>query len=165
MADVYIGLGSNLDNPRAHIARAVAELASLTKTQLISCSALYSSHAIGPGEQPDYINAVALINTELTPLDLLDSLQSLEQAHNRIRIEHWGPRTLDLDILLFDQQIIAHERLQVPHPNMKQRNFVLYPLADITPSLVLPCGTPLSELLAKSPPTGLERIKNEGASA
>ncbi len=165
MTDVYIGLGSNLDNPRARIARAINELASLTKTQLITCSALYSSQAVGPGDQPDYVNAVALLDTELTPLDLLEKLQAIELAHNRIRIEHWGPRTLDLDILLFDQQIIATERLQVPHPYMKQRNFVLYPLADINPNLVLPCGTPLSQLLADSPLTGLERIKNQGASA
>ncbi len=165
MTHAYIGLGSNLDTPRGHIARALDELASLPYTKLITCSALYSSHAVGPGNQPNYINAVALINTELTPLQLLDRLQSIEQAHRRIRIEHWGPRTLDLDILLFDKQIITNERLQIPHPHMKQRNFVLYPLADITPNLILPCGTPLSELLVTCPHTGLERIKNEGASA
>lgn len=165
MTHAYIGLGSNLDTPRAHIARAFSELAKLPSTELLAGSELYSSHAIGPENQPDYINAVALINTELTPLKLLDALQSIEHAHNRIRIQHWGPRTLDLDILLFDNQIIMNERLQIPHPQIKQRNFVLYPLADITPNLILPCGTPLSELLANSPDIGLKRIKNEGASA
>ncbi len=164
MTHAYIGLGSNLDNPGAHITRAFDELAKLPLSQLTTCSARYSSRAIGPGEQPDYINAVALINTELTPLKLLDELQAIEQIHQRVRIEHWGPRTLDLDILLLDNQIISSKRLQVPHPYLAQRNFVLYPLADIAPNLILPCGTPLSELLANSSHDGLERLKNEGAS-
>lgn len=159
MTYVYIGLGSNLGDSPAHIARAFDELAGLPITELMARSALYTSTALGPGNQPDYINAVALINTTLTPLQLLDRLQSVEEAHNRIRTERWGPRTLDLDILLFDKQIISTERLQVPHPHMKQRNFVLYPLANITPDLILPCGTPLSELLANSPEAGLKRIK------
>lgn len=164
MAHAYIGLGSNLDNPRAHIERALVELTNLPDSQLIIYSALYSSHAIGPGKQPDYINAVALLNTGLTPLQLLDELQAIEQVHQRVRIEHWGPRTLDLDLLLFDNQIITSERLCVPHPGLTQRNFVLYPLADIAPHLILPGGMPLSDLIASSSEEGLQRIKNEGVS-
>lgn len=159
MTLAYIGLGSNLDNPREHIERALTELAAIPDSQPMACSALYRSKAVGPGDQPDYINAVALLNTALTPPDLLDALQEIEQAHQRLRLQHWGPRTLDLDILLLDQQTISSERLKVPHPYLTQRNFVLYPLADIAPDLVLPCGTPLIELLANSPLDGLERLE------
>jgi len=158
MTLAYIGLGSNLDNPREHVERALIELAALPNSQRLASSALYRSTAVGPGDQPDYINAAVLIDTTLTPLELLDNLQTIEQVHQRVRIEHWGPRTLDLDILLLDQQIIHSERLNVPHPYLTQRNFVLYPLADIAPNLVLPCGTPLTELLATCPQDGLERL-------
>jgi 2-amino-4-hydroxy-6-hydroxymethyldihydropteridine diphosphokinase len=158
MARAYIGLGSNLNKPRAQLESAWVELAGLGHCTLVARSRLYRSRAIGPGNQPDYINAVALIETELTPLDLLDALQILENAHQRIRIEHWGPRTLDLDLLLYDNQTMAHERLKVPHPYLTKRNFVLYPLADIAPELVLPCGTTLTELLAAIPPDGLELL-------
>jgi 2-amino-4-hydroxy-6-hydroxymethyldihydropteridine diphosphokinase len=155
----YIGLGSNLANPRAQVEQAFAELARLPNSTLIAISALYSSSAVGPGEQPDYVNAAALLQTELTPLVLLDALQEIEQAHRRVRIEHWGPRTLDLDILLLDQQTIDSERLKVPHPSLAQRNFVLYPLADIAPDLHLPNGSSLQELIAQCPRTGLARLE------
>jgi 2-amino-4-hydroxy-6-hydroxymethyldihydropteridine diphosphokinase len=157
--NAYVGLGSNLENPRIQVEQAFSELANIEKTELIGRSRLYRSRAIGPGEQPDYINAVALLSTELTPLELLDALQAIEQAHRRIRIEHWGTRTLDLDILLLDNQIIDSERLKVPHPYLSQRNFVLYPLADIAPNLILPNGIALTELLAKCPRDGLEPIE------
>lgn len=155
----YIGLGSNLANPLAQVEQAFAELAELPHSALVARSALYSSTAVGPGEQPDYVNAVALLETELAPVELLDALQAIEQSHQRVRIEHWGPRTLDLDILLLDQQIIDSERLKVPHPYLTQRNFVLYPLADITPDLHLPDGRKLHELLAQCPRDGLARLE------
>ncbi len=158
MALAYIGLGSNLAQPLAQVQTALNELATIPLTQLRAQSALYRSRAIGPGEQPDYINAVALLETQLEPLALLDALQAIEQTHQRVRIEHWGPRTLDLDVLLIDSQVIVSERLTVPHPYLTQRNFVLYPLADITPSLQLPCGTALTQLLAECPLDGLERL-------
>lgn len=155
----YIGLGSNLANPRAQVAQALLELAALPQSRLVASSPLYRSAPIGPGEQPDYVNAVALLETSLAPLALLDALQAIEQNHDRVRIEHWGPRTLDLDILLLDQQIIASDRLKVPHPYLTQRNFVLYPLADITPELQLPDGTSLQALLAQCPRAGLAPIE------
>lgn len=158
MALAYIGLGSNLADPLAQVQQAFSELATIPNTQMRARSALYRSRAIGPGDQPDYINAVALLETQLEPLVLLDALQAIEQAHQRVRIEHWGPRTLDLDVLLMDNQVIASERLTVPHPYLTQRNFVLYPLADISPNLLLPCGTALTQLLAQCPPNGLERL-------
>lgn len=155
----YIGLGSNLANPRAQVEQAFAELATLPNSKLLATSAFYSSIAVGPGEQPDYVNAAALLQTELTPLALLDALQEIEQAHRRVRIELWGPRTLDLDILLLDQQTIDSERLKVPHPYLTQRNFVLYPLADIAPDLHLPNGSSLQELIAQCPRAGLARLE------
>lgn len=155
----YIGLGSNLANPRAQVEQALAELAELPHSTLIARSSLYGSTAIGPGEQPNYVNAVALLQTELAPLALLDALQAIEQSHQRVRIEHWGPRTLDLDILLLDQQTIDSARLKVPHPYLPQRNFVLYPLSDITPDLQLPDGRGLQELLAQCPRDGLVRLE------
>lgn len=155
----YIGLGSNLENPRAQVELAFTELAALPDCELLAKSALYSSTAIGPGEQPDYVNAAGLLQTELTPLALLDALQAIEQSHRRVRIEHWGPRTLDLDILLLDQQTIDSERLKVPHPYLTQRNFVLYPLADIAPELHLPDGRSLQELIALCPRDGLARLE------
>ena len=162
MALAYVGLGSNLEDPRTQVLRAFDELAALPHTQLTAHSALYSSKAVGP-EQPDYINAVALIDTQLDPLALLDNLQALEQAHQRVRIQHWGPRTLDLDLLLYDRQIINHARLSVPHPYLTQRNFVLYPLADISPNLHLPNGSALAELLAHCPADGLVRLPSAAA--
>jgi len=160
MALAYIGLGSNLEEPLAQVQRAFTELARIPDTALLARSAIYSSHAVGP-EQPDYINAVALLDTQLAPLALLDALQALEQAHQRVRIQHWGPRTLDLDLLLYGDQIIAEERLTVPHPYLTQRSFVLYPLADITPTLHLPDGTALADLLGRCPADGLLRLPSQ----
>jgi 2-amino-4-hydroxy-6-hydroxymethyldihydropteridine diphosphokinase len=159
MALAYIGLGSNLEDPLAQVTGAFVELAELPLTSLLARSSLYSSHAVGP-EQPDYINAVALLDTQLAPLALLDALQAIEQAHQRVRIQHWGPRTLDLDLLLYSDQVIDEERLTVPHPYLTQRSFVLYPLADITPNLHLPDGTPLADLLSRCPADGLLRLSS-----
>lgn len=157
MALAYIGLGSNLESPLAQVTRAFDELADLPGTRLLARSAIYSSRAIGPA-QPDFTNAVALLDTQLAPLSLLDALLAIEQTHQRLRSQHWGPRTLDLDLLLYGDQTISMERLKVPHPYLTQRNFVLYPLADITPTLRLPDGTPLAELLSRCPADGLVRL-------
>ena len=158
-ATVYIGLGSNLDNPRAQVEQAITELTQLPVTRLEAVSPLYRSHPVGPA-QPDYINAVARLATRLTPLALLDQLQALEQRHQRVRREYWGPRTLDLDILLYGAEVIDEPRLRVPHPFMTRRNFVLYPLAAIAPELVLPGGESIAALLRQCPPDGLHRLEN-----
>lgn len=157
MVLAYVGLGSNLEDPLEQINRAFGELGNLPATQLVARSALYQSRAIGP-EQPDYINAVALLETSLEPLALLDSLQAIEQAHRRVRLQHWGPRTLDLDLLLYGDETIQHPRLGVPHPYLTQRAFVLYPLADIDPNLQLPDGQPLQALINQCPFEGLVRL-------
>lgn len=156
----YIGIGSNLADPQQQVSRALQELAAIPGTRLLQASPWYRSTAVGPGEQPDYINGVALLETSLDAHALLDQLQAIEQAHERVREIRWGPRTLDLDLLLYGNDIIATERLSVPHPFLTQRNFVLYPLADIAPQLTLPSGNSLASLLANCPPEGLSQIQN-----
>jgi 2-amino-4-hydroxy-6-hydroxymethyldihydropteridine diphosphokinase len=111
---------------------------------------------MGPQNQPDYINAVVSIKTKLPPIELLNATQAIELEHGRVRKEErWGPRTLDLDILLYGEEVIDSERLIVPHYGMKNREFVLYPLAEIAPDLKLPDGTELSSLLKKVDKNGL----------
>lgn len=156
----YIALGSNLDDPQRHVTQALDELAQLPSGELLGASRLYQSKPVGP-PQPDYINAVVCLRTTLEPLALLDQLQALEQSHRRVRLEHWGPRTLDLDLLLYGDQVIQLPRLQVPHPAMAERAFVLYPLAEVEPALTLPSGTSLESLLAKCPFEGLTPLTSE----
>ncbi len=158
MAICYIGLGSNLEDPRLQVSDALVELREIPNTELLSHSLLYRSDPVGPPGQPDYINAVAKLDTSLEPEELLDALQAIEQAHQRVRIEHWGPRTLDLDLLLYANDQIDTERLKVPHPFMTERSFVLYPLAEIEPNLVLPKGDHLSDILVHCPMGTLEPI-------
>lgn len=149
MSLVYIGLGANLDQPQQQLEQAFIELAQLPNSKLISQSSLYHSKPVGPQDQPDYVNAIALLETELSPLELLDALQQLEQNHGRIRKRHWGERTLDLDIILIDDLVINSERLIVPHPFAQQRSFVVYPLFEITPTLSFPNGKSLEQLLTE----------------
>ena len=154
----YIGVGSNLGDPICQIRQALEELKLLPQSQLLLTSSLYASKPMGPQDQPDYVNAVALIETSLDPIELLDALQQLEQDHQRVRDRRWGPRTLDLDILLYDQQCIDHPRLTVPHVGMHERNFVLYPLAEISPQLRLPNNTDLQTLLDNCPLADLIKL-------
>ncbi|WP_019675976.1 2-amino-4-hydroxy-6-hydroxymethyldihydropteridine diphosphokinase [Arsukibacterium perlucidum] len=157
--EVYLGLGANLANPAAQLQNAVAALNQLPQSSLLAVSSLYCSRPMGPQDQPDYVNAVAKISTTLPPLALLDALQQIEQLQGRQRkAERWGPRSLDLDILLYANQTITSERLTVPHYGLAQREFVLYPLAEIAPQLTLPCGTPLKALLSKVPVNGLQKL-------
>lgn len=148
MITIYIAIGSNLADPATQANNAIEALKGLPKSQFIQASALYSSAPMGPQDQPDYINAVVKLKTELSPIELLDLTQAIELKHGRVRKdERWGPRTLDLDILLYGNQTIQNERLTIPHYGMKERAFVLYPLAEIAPDLILPDGTELQHLL------------------
>jgi 2-amino-4-hydroxy-6-hydroxymethyldihydropteridine diphosphokinase len=148
MTIAYIAVGSNLSDPVSQANLAIESLKTLPKSKFVQASSLYSSSPMGPQDQPDYINAVVCIQTELTPLELLDCTQAIEQEQGRVRKEErWGPRTLDLDIVLFGNEVIDSERLTVPHYGMKEREFVLYPLAEIAPNLSLPDGTKLQDLL------------------
>lgn len=158
MIRCFVGLGSNLEDPIYQVSRALVELAELPHSKLVSQSRLYRSDPVGPAGQPDYINAVAELETQLDPHALLDQLQAIEQLHQRKRLEHWGPRTLDLDLLLYGDQQIASERLNVPHPFLTQREFVLYPLAEIAAQLRLPSGINISALLAKCPMGSLQVV-------
>lgn len=154
----YIGLGSNLDAPLRQVQQALNELNALPQTQLVRASSLYRSRAVGPGDQPDYINAVAQLATQLAPEPLLDALQAIEQAHQRQRLVRWGPRTLDLDILLYDDTTIASARLSVPHPYLTARNFVLLPLLEIAPELRLANGTSIATLALSCGEEGLIKL-------
>ncbi|WP_220812194.1 2-amino-4-hydroxy-6-hydroxymethyldihydropteridine diphosphokinase [Pseudomonas paralcaligenes] len=160
MERVYLGLGSNLAEPLRQLRDALAAIAELPCSQLAAVSSFYASDPLGPPDQPRYANAVAALDTELAPLELLDSLQHIEREQGRVRkAERWGPRTLDLDILLFGERLLAEERLTVPHYHMHARAFVLYPLAEIAPAdLQLPDGRTLSALLTACPYAGLERL-------
>lgn len=156
MHDVYIGIGSNLENPGQQIQDAVDALKNILDTRLIAVSSLYASKPMGPQDQPDYMNAVAHIQTNLPPLTLLDTLQAIELGSGRVRKdERWGARVLDLDILLFADQVIDNERLTVPHYGMKVREFVIYPLSEINSSLSLPDGTSVKQLQSSIPKNDL----------
>ncbi|MDD2046832.1 2-amino-4-hydroxy-6-hydroxymethyldihydropteridine diphosphokinase [Pseudomonas putida] len=158
MERVYIGLGSNLDEPQEQLRSAINALRDLPGTTLAAVSAFYSSESLSPG-QPRYTNAVAALDTALAPLDLLDGLQAIEAAQGRERKERWGPRTLDLDILLYGDQLIDIPRLKVPHYHMQARPFVLYPLAELVPAdFLLADQRSLAQLLADCPFVGLERL-------
>ncbi len=159
LVDVFIGLGSNLDHPERQIRRALEGLAALPGVALAQTSPLYLSDPLGPPGQPDYVNAVAALRTDLDPLPLLDQLQAIEDQHGRERHERWGARTLDLDLLLFGQREIRHPRLTVPHPRLFERRFVLQPLADVAPELSLPDGRRIVDLLATCPPWGMKRLR------
>ena len=154
-------MGSNLAAPQQQLRSAVEALAKLPGTQLAGVSAFYQSDSLLPG-QPRYTNAVAALDSDLAPLDLLDALQAIENDQGRERLERWGPRTLDLDILLFGDRLIDEPRLKVPHYQMHVRAFVLYPLAELAPgTLQLPDGRRLSDLLTACPFVGLERLPQE----
>ncbi|MCO8164013.1 2-amino-4-hydroxy-6-hydroxymethyldihydropteridine diphosphokinase [Pseudomonas sp. 21LCFQ010] len=153
----YIGMGSNLADPAAQLRNALEAMARLPDTRLAGVSSFYVSDSLLPG-QPRYTNAVAALDTDLAPLQLLDALQAIELDQGRERLERWGPRTLDLDILLFGKQLIDVPRLQVPHYHMQARAFVLYPLAELDADLQLPDGRRLDQMLAACPFEGLERL-------
>ncbi|GIU48889.1 MULTISPECIES: 2-amino-4-hydroxy-6-hydroxymethyldihydropteridine diphosphokinase [Shewanella] len=146
---VYVALGANLNEPVQQIHDAVLALKSIALDSAVTVSPLYRSVPMGDVAQPDYVNGVAQFNTELKPLALLDALQEIENTQGRVREVRWGPRTLDLDILLYGKQIIDEPRLSVPHYGMKQRSFVLIPLADINQELILPCNTELTSLITR----------------
>ncbi|RBH33911.1 2-amino-4-hydroxy-6-hydroxymethyldihydropteridine diphosphokinase, partial [Pseudomonas sp. MWU13-2860] len=145
----------NLADPAEQLRSALNALGQLPQTALAGVSAFYQSDSLLPG-QPRYTNAVAALDSDLAPLDLLDALQAIENDQGRKRLERWGPRTLDLDILLFGDHLIDEPRLKVPHYQIQERAFVLYPLAELAPAdLRLADGRTLADLLAACPFVGL----------
>ncbi|OOO02648.1 MAG: 2-amino-4-hydroxy-6-hydroxymethyldihydropteridine pyrophosphokinase [Chromatiales bacterium USCg_Taylor] len=154
----YIGLGSNLADPSAQVTQGILAIARLPETRIIAQSSFYRSAPMGPPDQPDYINAVTAIETAQTAYDLLASLQAVEARHGRARGLHWGPRTLDIDILLYGAERITGLDLTVPHPGLSERAFVLYPLYEIAPDLEIPGLGPLAGLLRRCEWRGIERL-------
>jgi 2-amino-4-hydroxy-6-hydroxymethyldihydropteridine diphosphokinase len=154
----YVGIGSNLDNPVDQVRRAVTALRKMPATDRVVCSPLYRSEPLGPPGQPEYVNAVACLETGMNPRALLAALQAIERRHVRVRAERWGPRTLDLDMLLYGTWTQDNADLTLPHPRMHERAFVLYPLHDIAPELSVPGRGRLRTLLESCPPLGLERL-------
>ncbi len=142
MADVqaWVGLGANLGDAAAAVATAITALDALPTTRLLQASSLYATPAWGNEDQPPFVNAVARISTALAPLELLQALQDIETRGGRVRdpAVHWGPRLLDLDLLLYGEAVLELPGLQVPHPYMHQRAFVLVPLAELAPDLAIP---------------------------
>lgn len=157
--EAYIGLGSNLDNPQSQLKNAYKAIEQISATTIAAASSLYQTKPLGPQDQPDFVNAVICIQTALPALDLLCELQQIENNQGRIRQrERWGPRTLDLDLLLYGKDTIDHPQLTVPHAEMRNRSFVLYPLYEISPNLIMPDKMPLQSLLDKCPQDGLQLI-------
>lgn len=149
MKPVWLALGSNLADPLQQVQNALDALAAIPQTRVVAVSSFYRTPPYGPQDQPDYLNAVVELATALQPDALLDHTQHVEQEQGRVRKDHrWGPRTLDLDILLFDRQTLASDRLTVPHYDMHNRAFMLVPLLEIAPAITLPNGTPVASLLA-----------------
>lgn len=151
----YVGIGSNLDGPERQVQAAFAALEQLPDSAFFSRSGLWRSAPMGPADQPDYVNAVAAFVTRLEPLDLLQRLQAIEKAAGRQRgRERWGPRTLDLDLLVLGALVVDRPGLTLPHPRIAERNFVLLPLAEIAPSLKVPRQGTVARLL-----TGVGRTR------
>ena len=155
----YVALGSNLDDPREQVERALAALAGLPDTRLVLRSSLYRTRPFGPVQQPDFVNAAAGLLTRLDPAGLLAQLKALEAQLGRERpVVRWGPRRIDLDLLVHSVARIAEPDLEVPHPGIADRAFVLVPLAEFAPDLVVPGRGRVRDLLARVDSTGLERL-------
>ncbi len=155
----YLGLGSNLANPALQITSARIAIAAIAGVEERAFSSLYRSLPMGPQDQPDYVNAVMCIATSLPPMDLLHKLQLIENDQGRVRkTERWGARTLDLDVLVYGEQMIELPDLIVPHVGICDRAFVLYPLYEISPELLIPGKGNIADLLAQCPMNGLKRL-------
>jgi 2-amino-4-hydroxy-6-hydroxymethyldihydropteridine diphosphokinase len=156
----YLGLGANLDDPARQVRRAFDELAALPASRLVSRSPLYKSPPLGPPDQPDYVNAVAVLETTLSPLELLAGLRAIEVRHGRKRDgSRWGPRSLDLDILLYGDLVLESPELRLPHPGLHERAFVLYPLYDVAPELEIPGRGDVRGLRARLDAPRIERME------
>lgn len=158
----YIGLGSNLDDPAAQLRAAAVELAALPDTRLAACSSLYASAPVGFRDQPDFVNAVCRLDTALAPERLMHELLAIERRRGRVRDRPGGPRTLDLDLLLYGDLGCQRPGLILPHPRLHERAFVLYPLREIAPELQVPGHGPVAALLAGCVGQGIEPLVNAG---
>lgn len=159
MVIAYIGLGSNLSGPIKQVQAAISEIEKIPQSQVSKVSSIYLSKPMGPQDQDDYINAVLALETSLSAIELLDALQAIENEAGRVRKENrWGARILDLDIILFGNEIINNARLTIPHYGMTEREFVLLPLTEISPKLTLPSGESVKLLSQNIANNGITRL-------
>ncbi len=142
----YLGLGSNLGDRRAHLQRAVDLLAAEPGVEIVASSGVWETDPVGGPSQPDYLNAVLAVSTELAPWDLLAACRRTEEALGRVRDVRWGPRTIDVDVLLVDGVVQDDPALTLPHPRMTERAFVLVPLLEVAPDAAMPDGTRLADV-------------------
>lgn len=164
MTRAFVGLGSNLDAPQDQLDAALAALGRLERTELAGCSPRYWTAPVGDADQPEFLNAVAALDTGLAPVDLLEAMQAIEAAQGRVRdsARRWGPRPIDLDLLLYGTESIRTRDLTVPHPRLHQRAFVLRPLADLAPDLPVGDRGTVAELLAAVGSAGVRPASEEG---
>ncbi len=154
-----VAVGANLGDARTSVARAMDELEHIGGTRVRARSDLYRSAPVGPAGQPDYINAAAVLETSLMPLELLSALQAIENRFGRDRsVEHWGPRVIDLDLVTYEDQRIDEERLTLPHPEAHHRCFVLVPLAQIAPETLIPGHGRVRDLVCKCDTGTVQRL-------
>jgi 2-amino-4-hydroxy-6-hydroxymethyldihydropteridine diphosphokinase len=156
----YVGLGSNLDDPPAQLRRAVMALGRVAQTQLVAVSRFYRNPPLGTRAQPHYVNAAAALLTRLPERDLLVALKGIETSQGRVREpgDHWGPRVLDLDLLVHGSARRSEDGLTLPHPGIAERNFVLFPLLEIAPGLTIPGLGPVAMLAARLRRDGLDLV-------
>ncbi|HEY3986155.1 2-amino-4-hydroxy-6-hydroxymethyldihydropteridine diphosphokinase [Cedecea sp.] len=158
MTLAYIALGSNQASPLEQVSSALDALAAIPQSRMVATSSFYRTPPLGPQDQPDYLNAAVVLDTDLSAEALLDHTQRIELEHGRVRKEErWGPRTLDLDIMLFGNEVIHTDRLTVPHYDMKNRAFMLVPLLEIAPECRFPDGRSVAEILARLSQEGITR--------
>jgi 2-amino-4-hydroxy-6-hydroxymethyldihydropteridine diphosphokinase len=157
----WLGLGGNLDDPQAAMAKALQAIDADPRTRVVAVSSVYRTPPWGKTDQPDFLNAVAGVETDLSPRDLLDLCLEAEKGLKRVRAERWGPRTIDIDLLLFDDLTINEPGLEVPHPRMTQRAFVLLPLAEIAQELKIG-GKTAAQFLATLDTKGIDRVSADG---
>lgn len=159
--DAWVALGSNLRDPAGQVRRALKRLDAIPDTRLAARSSLYRNPPMGPPDQPDFVNAVAMLTTRLDPFELLRELQRIEREAGRTRGRRWGERVLDLDLLLWGERVLDAPELVLPHPGMPERAFVLYPLAELAPGLRVPGYGPLGDLLERVSDTELVRLDDD----
>ena len=158
MAIVFLGLGSNLGDKSGNIREAVVRLSDIPTIHVAKVSSLYETAPVGVEDQPDFLNAVAQVETDLPPLELLQIIMKIEKDMGRVRNLRWGPRVIDIDILIYDEIRMDTEELILPHPRMMERAFVLAPLAEIAPELRLPSGKTSEQALSDLPDQKVRKI-------
>ena len=156
--EAFVGLGANLEDPVQQVSQAVTEIDGIDRTRLLAASSLYRSEPVGYADQPHFINAVAKLQTRLSPHELLDALHVIENRHGRRRSVRNAPRTLDLDLLIYGVLVLQEEGLTLPHPRMHERAFVLMPLAELAPDASVPGRGPVAQLLAQVDRSGVEKL-------